>query len=131
MYNVDYSPGIAVGTEPDHDYEQNRMFYTTILKEDIIIGLDENKAFTNNNVSQSFPNPAFNTTHVKVELNNAAKVHLELTNLVGQVVYSIPVKELNKGTHILNIDVSGLNSGLYIYTVYANDKKLNKKLIVE
>ncbi len=131
MYNVDYSPGIAVGTEPDHDYEQNRMFFNTVETGLIWEDVNENNAFNGGNVSQSFPNPASDMATINVNLNNSELVHLEITNLVGQVVYTMPVQKLNKGIHKLTIDVSDLETGIYIYTVYAGYKKVNKKLIVE
>jgi len=129
MYNVDYTPGLAV--LDDHPYEQNRMYVATIPKADIVIGMDENTSFTSENVSQCFPNPASDISTIIVELNRAQKVHIELINLVGQIVYKIPEQELNKGSHSLFVDVSNLDPGIYIYTVYANNQKVNKKLIVE
>lgn len=131
MYNVDYSPGIAATTEPDHPYEQNRMYIHSQNKGMIWSDVDENKAFNNSNVSQSFPNPASDMATIIVELNKSENFHLEIINLVGKIVYSTPVQKLNNGSHKLTIDVSSLEAGVYIYTVYAGNQKVNKKLIVE
>lgn len=130
MYNVDYSPGIAVGTDPDHDYEQNKIFFTSADKVDILC-ISKIEEFNESSVSQAFPNPAANFTKINVELNKQEKVHLNLTNLLGQVVYTTPVQELNKGTHTFTIDLSGMDSGVYIYTVHSGNQKTNKKLIIE
>ena len=97
--------------------EQNRLFITTYPKSDILIGVKKNKSFSSKNVSQCFPNPASENTIVKVDLNKSSEVYFELTNLVGQVVYTSPIQLLNRGSHNLTIDVTQINPGVYFYTV--------------
>jgi hypothetical protein len=66
-------------------------------------------------------------------LNNAAKnVSVELSNALGQVVRSI---DMGNGQadygYRANIDVKGLTSGLYIYTIIADGQKTSNKIMVK
>jgi hypothetical protein len=96
-----------------------------------IVGNHETKPLNNFSVSQNFPNPFNSTSTISVCLKKAANLSLEITNLMGQVIYSENAGNCPFGTHQFTIDGSNLNAGVYFYTVNAGDQKVTKKMIVE
>ncbi len=71
------------------------------------------------------PNPA--TTTINVEVNGTDAESIAISNLSGQLVISA---EINFGVN--TIDVSELNSGIYIYTVYTSNGVLaTEKLVIK
>ena len=125
MYNSDATPGTAL--DGDHDYQDNTEYGLKY----ITTGVKENKLITDANVSQNYPNPATGNTVVNVTLPIAANLSLEVTNLMGQVVYTVNEDAANAGMHSFTIDASNLGSGVYFYTVKAGESSVTKKMIVE
>jgi len=120
----------AAGTETDSQYE-NFIRYMNVPKQDLLIGVKEEKIINENNVSQNFPNPFNGTSSVFVTLDKAATLELTVTNMVGQNVYRVPTTKYNKGKQEFIIDASGFPTGVYFYTVNSGDKSVTKKMIVE
>jgi flagellar hook assembly protein FlgD len=81
-------------------------------------------------VSQNYPNPAVNSTVVGINLQETSDVSLEIVNLTGQLVKSIDLGRTSAGVTNVTIDISDLSSGIYYYTVSANDEQITNKLIV-
>jgi hypothetical protein len=82
-------------------------------------------------ISENYPNPCRTTTNINMTLTEYANVQLEISNLIGQTVKSVNFGAYNTGTHKLTIDVAGLESGIYIYTVTAGKDAVAGKMIVE
>jgi len=82
------------------------------------------------NISELYPNPA--TKFVSVDFDLPAKVKsasIRIVNLFGSV---LKVLDVEHGTNKLTVDVSGLESGIYFYTVLLNGHVYEtKKLIVQ
>jgi len=82
-------------------------------------------------VSQNYPNPFSGTAKVEVKLDNTASVSVQISNLIGQVVYEIPSARMSAGSHTLLIDASTLKTGVYTYTVNVNGERFTHKMIVK
>jgi hypothetical protein len=95
----------------------------------LTIGVKEVTGTTVSNVSNSFPNPTSTTAVVKVSLNKAEDITLNVTNSIGQMVSTQTVKGV-AGENQLTIDASSLNSGIYFYTVISGNSKVTRKLTV-
>lgn len=85
-----------------------------------------------NSMSSSYvyPNPAKNNATLNINLENKAKVQIDVMNTVGQVVRSIST-DAQIGENSINIELSGLASGIYLVNVKANNASSTKKLIIE
>lgn len=95
-----------------------------------ITGLDETKA-SNNDVNYGLlPNPAKGNVNVSVKLVNANTIDVSVYNLVGQLVKSVKT-EGQVGENTINVNLDGLNTGIYMVKVSANGKTNTKKLVVE
>ncbi|MFH1004533.1 MAG: T9SS type A sorting domain-containing protein [Bacteroidota bacterium] len=78
----------------------------------------------------SYPNPASDVTTIAVNMLKSEKVSVEITNILGQVIYNTSAN-LPAGEHKFNVNVSKWNSGVYFYTVKSNDFSVTNKIIVE
>lgn len=82
-------------------------------------------------VSQNYPNPFRNETEVLVYMSEPAEVLLTVTNLLGQVVISKSLGTFEAGNSELLIDASGLEAGLYTYTLSTGTYSAGNKMIVK
>lgn len=95
------------------------------------VGIDDNKTSTLASVEQNFPNPFSSQSVVKVNLTENADLSLEVSTLTGQKVLEINKGFVTSGEYEFVIDAKGLNSGVYFYTVNANDNRITHKMIVK
>ncbi|WP_317898755.1 T9SS type A sorting domain-containing protein [Aurantibacillus circumpalustris] len=94
-----------------------------------IVGLGKNNIDALSN-SSIFPNPAKNTATVKVSLLSNSKVQVNVLNTIGQVVKSIETQG-QIGSNAVNLDLSGLASGIYLVNIKAENASTTKKLVIE
>ncbi|MCC7232341.1 MAG: T9SS type A sorting domain-containing protein [Bacteroidia bacterium] len=80
-------------------------------------------------VGQNQPNPARNFTEIPVSLMNHERIEIRITNLLGSVVFRNSYN-LPKGISRLRIPVSGLDSGIYLYTVIAGRNTSTQRMVV-
>jgi hypothetical protein len=127
VYQADNTPGYTTTTTVE-----NNIRVMSVLKTDILNGVNENKAIiSDSRVSQNYPNPFNNSSTVYVMLEKSASLSLEVTNLVGQVVYSAPAKQYPAGRAEITIQGSGLKSGIYFYTIRSGEASVTKKMMIE
>jgi hypothetical protein len=77
------------------------------------------------------PNPFHGTTIVSLVLNTPSNVNIEVYNAIGQKVMDKNAGKLSSGIHNLPLDASGLNPGVYFYSVKAGDTVITKRMIVQ
>ncbi len=75
-----------------------------------------------------FPNPTNGTTQLVVNLDKASDIHVEILNTLGQVVNKMDIKG-EAGKHVINVDLSNENAGIYFYNVTTNVGKVNGKIV--
>lgn len=80
------------------------------------------------NLYQNYPNPFNPSTTIRFALPVATKLNIVLYNSLGESLRTIAEGFFDSGYHSVEIDLSGLPSGVYIYRFnsdkYANNKKL-------
>ncbi|MEZ5084460.1 MAG: T9SS type A sorting domain-containing protein [Bacteroidales bacterium] len=129
-YQLDQEPGLSVRGDED-DPAENKIQFMKVDKNDFIVGIKDTPAIRDIDVAQNQPNPFNGTSTVYVNLNKGANLSLDVTNMMGQVVYSIDAGQASAGLNKLEIDGSQLSSGVYFYTVTAGKSVVTKKMIVE
>lgn len=98
---------------------------------DVATGVLGVNAVTNDKGSMDvYPNPANKTVSVALKLNTSADVKMEVYNMAGQLVYSMPSENRISGTSIVTLDVSNFAAGNYFVKVSVGDEVLTKKLTV-
>ncbi|HPE57356.1 MAG TPA: T9SS type A sorting domain-containing protein [Bacteroidales bacterium] len=128
-YQADHTPGAS---ENGISAEENFTRFVTIPKADLLSSIGEhNDLISASTVSQNYPNPFSGVSNVYVVLDEPADLSLEVTNLIGQIVYQTPVQHYSAGKAELTVRANGLESGVYFYTVRSGDKAVTKKMIIE
>lgn len=84
-------------------------------------------------LEQNYPNPFNPVTVIRYALpaNGSAitgKVVLKVHNLLGETVATLVDGEVEAGIHRVSFDASGLNSGIYFYTLTAGGKTQSRKM---
>ncbi|MGB2697540.1 MAG: FlgD immunoglobulin-like domain containing protein, partial [Candidatus Zixiibacteriota bacterium] len=88
-------------------------------------------------MSQNYPNPFNLSTEIRFTIPNAAKVTLNIYNILGQKVATLVNEEKEAGTHTIFWDGRGKSgvevaSGIYFYQLKAGDfKELKKMLLIK
>jgi hypothetical protein len=63
-------------------------------------------------------------------LDKASDIHVEIMNTLGQVINKMEIKG-NAGQHVINVDLSNENAGVYFYSITTNVGKANGKIVKE
>ena len=68
----------------------------------------------------NYPNPFNPTTAVQFDLPEAAEVSIQIADMLGRKVMTVPAKSYQAGAnHRIEVDASSLASGMYVYRVVA------------
>jgi hypothetical protein len=106
-------------------------YITGIEFPNLVDGIDElTSASGNISVSQNIPNPFTGETSIEVTTNTAAPVMVEVSNIMGQTVYTVNAGTIN-GTKNIQLNSENLESGVYFYTVTVGNESVTKKMIVK
>ena len=82
-------------------------------------------------LSQNMPNPFNDNTRINIELDEQKEIQFEIFDITGKIVKELKLGKLGIGSHQLNINSSGLKSGIYYYSIYNADFKITKKMIIQ
>lgn len=81
-------------------------------------------------LGQNNPNPASYQTSIQFDLVRSQAVQFEVRNLLGAQVMDRRIQG-KKGNNTLSIETSGLEPGVYIYSIQVADKKISKRMVVQ
>jgi hypothetical protein len=81
-------------------------------------------------VSQNFPNPANYKTEILVSGKTDSPIKLIVSDLPGKVVFTEERKS-NAEVHSFILDVSGLKTGVYFYSVSSGNQTVTKMFVVQ
>jgi len=94
-----------------------------------IQGFTGNEEFLTPSSLMAYPNPANENTVISFGSEHNGQGQIEIMNLAGQKVASIPT-EIVQGKNQIEVSVAGLSNGIYVYHVLAGSTKLSGKLVV-
>jgi hypothetical protein len=127
VFQEDPFPGIHEWLT-EHDAVQNNIMYMKIDK-DVFVGLKE----TTENLPFEFlisPNPANSVAFLNLKLEKAGNIYVNILNQLGQSVYVNNPGRLEEGQHLIRLDISDLQAGIYYCVVRKDGKQATKKLVV-
>lgn len=82
-------------------------------------------------LSQNYPNPFNPATTIKFGIPKASKVTVNVYDITGRLVMSLfNNAPLNPGTVTYNFDGSNLASGVYFYTLFADNNRIDTKKMI-
>lgn len=67
------------------------------------------------------PNPIVDEANISIELKEKVKLQIEVINLLGQVMYQ-QTEDYTTGKQNINLQLNGLESGIYFMRILANGK---------
>jgi len=82
-------------------------------------------------VTGNSPNPSTGSTSFDIQLSNPALIAVEVTNLAGQTVLSVPATYYLSGSHKITLDTHHLSGGVYFYTVQSGNERISQKMMVK
>jgi len=99
---------------------------------DNLTGIDPNNTTvpTKFALQQNYPNPFNPTTNIKYSVPTNSNVTIKIYNTLGKEVMTVVNKYHTAGNYVENVDMSGLGSGVYFYTLTAGDFKDTKKMML-
>ncbi len=81
-------------------------------------------------LGQNYPNPFNPTTTIRYSIPEAGLVTVKVFNLLGQEVATLVNTQQATGAYQVSFDASSLSSGIYLYSIEANNFKATKKMIL-
>ena len=116
------------GTQAINYYYLGSVVYTNSLTNPSSITPVTDKGFS---ISPNFPNPFSNTTQFNISMSTENVVSVDVFNLFGQKVYSMPSQQMSAGTRLMTINGTGWSAGVYFYRVTVGDKSVTQKMVVQ
>jgi len=95
----------------------------------ICTGFNQSLAY-NVNSFEIFPNPANSKATVAIDVKEEGNVTVNIFNTVGQLVKTLNTNA-QSGENKMELDLSGISSGIYLVKVKVGNTTSTKKLIVE
>jgi hypothetical protein len=95
------------------------------------VGVSEITKANSFSMSQNYPNPVNGTTRFELNLNANSDVTVELYNVLGKLVKTETLNNLNAGSNVITLDLAGFNAGLYTYSVTVGAEKVTRTLMVK
>ncbi|PZF73487.1 T9SS type A sorting domain-containing protein [Taibaiella soli] len=77
-----------------------------------------------------FPNPAANNATVMVQLKDAGTLRVVVADITGKLVKEVFAGDKVSGTQNIDINLSDMNTGLYMVLIQSNGTQKNAKLSV-
>ncbi len=81
-------------------------------------------------LAQNYPNPFNPTTKIDFSVPSNSNVKLTVYNVLGQQITVLVNGFLKSGSHSVDFNAAGLNSGLYFYKLESNGVSLVKKMML-
>ena len=81
-------------------------------------------------LKQNYPNPFNPATTIEFVLQRGGFVTLKVYNVLGEEVATLLETQKPAGQHVVNFDASQLSSGIYYYTLTADDFKQTRKMVL-
>jgi len=142
IYQEDALPGTNLqnnGKTNTHPNDENNIMYRAVPLTDILnntIGdiatvksvINDPKLFF---VSQNQPNPFGSETQAFLYMRDGSDIKLTVSDMTGRIVNTKELGYFSAGNNSISIDGSGLNAGLYLYTISNNQYSITKKMQVK
>ena len=91
-------------------------------------GIENEFVSSTTELCQNYPNPFNPNTSISFYNRIAGDVNLTVYNTKGECVVTLVDGKMNEGFRKVDFNASGLNSGVYYYTLKTPEKTLTKKI---
>ena len=103
-----------------------------IVENSGIIGIEQHGAILPDKMElkQNYPNPFNPSTKINFTLPKSDFITIKLYDSAGRFVKDIIAGQMKRGSYDFDFNAGGLASGVYFYTLYAENTSLTKKMIL-
>jgi Secretion system C-terminal sorting domain len=126
---VFYMSGLASndgsGTNGDTTYTTTQTILITGIREIELEQIPESYE-----LSQNYPNPFNPATNIRFDLPREAHVTLSVHNILGGKIVTLVDKILSAGSYVVDWDARNFASGIYYYTINADNFEDSKKMLL-
>jgi len=113
--------------------------YTLVIGGPLGIDQGDNLHPYEYNLGQNYPNPFNPISTISFELKENSHISIEIFNVLGQKVRSLADKKLMAGRYEVQVDGTGLSSGVYYYRMIVQEnasgkiafQKVNKMILMK
>jgi hypothetical protein len=91
---------------------------------------DPLESVNNFDLMQNYPNPFNPTTTISYNVPFTSNIRIVVYDILGNEIKTLMNEENIKGEYQLQFDAKGLSSGVYYYSIFANDFAQTKKMIL-
>jgi photosystem II stability/assembly factor-like uncharacterized protein len=81
-------------------------------------------------LDQNYPNPFNPNTKIEYKLLQASDVKLNVINILGEKVFEQNFGYQTAGSYKVNFDGKNLPSGVYVYSIYTDENRLSRKMLL-
>ncbi len=81
-------------------------------------------------LEQNYPNPFNSITMFHYEVLRKSNIRISIYNVIGQLVRDLVNTEQQAGKYRVELDAGDLASGIYFYTLFADNNKIDSKKFV-
>lgn len=92
------------------------------------VGIEDN--ISSMNITNVFPNPTKNILNVSIELAQKENLSINIYDITGRNVMSVPTKQFNNGVTITAIPLNNFTNGQYILSIKSSTGIATTKFVV-
>ena len=139
LFNVQYSTPYPLISGGILVYGKNIYHYAYALDSAILFKFTSNTSsisvngntIDNFKLHQNFPNPFNSATTINYSINKNSFIKIQIFDINGREVKTITSEKKSPGDYQVKFEGSGLSSGVYFYSLFANDILIDtKKLLI-
>jgi hypothetical protein len=133
LIQSDSVPGSFVNHTTNGESLAQLMFVRVEVSRDSVIGIKNisNEIPGEYSLQQNYPNPFNPSTTIRFNIPNTSNVTLKIYNISGQEVATLVNNEVvSAGVKEVDFNAVNLSSGIYFYTIKANDFTATKKMVL-
>ena len=94
------------------------------------VGISELITYSNDKISNIYPNPAYGVANIEIELNKSAMVQLNAYDIAGKKVSDLYNAQTPEGKNTVTFDVSNLENGNYVIEMITPTSRTTSKMMV-
>jgi len=98
---------------------------------DPAVSVNESNLLNTYSLSQNYPNPFNPSTRISYNVDEPGLVQLKVYNVLGVEVATLVNAQQNSGNYTVVFDAARLSSGVYFYSLSANNFTQTRKMILE
>ena len=108
----------------------NGMYSTNITSVNDIVTIKDIAASKSDLQLSNYPNPLSQSTAIEFTLNKKSKVSLQIFDEYGRIVEILIDQVLTEGKHSVIFDKKNLSSGIYYYSLIADNRRKTNKMVI-